>query len=40
MDSKIVVIGSMNMDLVIKSHKIPKIGETVLGQEILQIPGG
>lgn len=40
MDSRIVIIGSMNMDLVIKSHKIPKVGETVLGEEIVEIAGG
>ena len=37
---KVVVVGSMNMDLVIKTDEIPKIGETVLGNELLQIPGG
>lgn len=38
--SKIVVIGSMNMDLVVQTDEIPKVGETVLGNALLQIPGG
>lgn len=40
MNAKILVVGSMNMDLVVKTDEIPKIGETVLGNELLQIPGG
>lgn len=40
MESKILVVGSMNMDLVVKTDEIPKIGETLLGKEFLQIPGG
>ena len=38
--SKIVVIGSMNMDLVINTPKVPAIGETILGSGFLTIPGG
>lgn len=38
--AEIVVVGSMNMDLVVKTDEIPKIGETLLGNELLQIPGG
>lgn len=38
--SDIVVIGSINIDLVVKTDEIPKIGETVLGQELVQVPGG
>ncbi|NLY45675.1 MAG: ribokinase [Tissierella sp.] len=38
--AKIVVIGSMNMDLVVQTDEIPKVGETVLGNALLQIPGG
>lgn len=37
---RITVVGSMNMDLVVKTDEIPKIGETLLGNELLQIPGG
>ena len=36
----IVVAGSINMDLVVNTDEIPKIGETLLGNELLQIPGG
>ena len=38
--AKIVVVGSMNMDLVVKTDEIPRVGETILGKELLQIPGG
>jgi len=37
---KIVVIGSLNMDLVVKAVCAPKRGETVMGEEIHFIPGG
>lgn len=37
---KIVVIGSLNMDLVVKALRAPKRGETVMGEEIHFIPGG
>ncbi len=36
----ITVIGSLNMDLVINTAKIPRPGETVLGKSFKQIPGG
>lgn len=38
--SQILVVGSINMDLVISLDEIPKIGETVLGKSLEQIPGG
>lgn len=38
--SKIVVIGSLNMDLVVKAERAPRAGETVRGNEFLTIPGG
>ncbi|MEM7791611.1 MAG: ribokinase [Verrucomicrobiota bacterium] len=38
--SKIVVIGSSNTDIVIKSRSLPKPGETVLGEDYLMNPGG
>jgi len=37
---KIVVVGSSNMDLVVKSPRIPAIGETVLGEDFIMTPGG
>ena len=36
----IVVIGSANMDLVVKTERIPAPGETVLGGEFFELPGG
>jgi len=35
-----VVVGSSNMDLVVKSPRIPVPGETILGGEFLMVPGG
>ena len=37
---KIVVLGSMNMDLTILADPFPKKGETVTGSDYAQIPGG
>src|SRR6478736_2274420 len=36
----IVVIGSINMDLVCRCARMPRPGETVSGQDLLTIPGG
>ncbi|QGQ95229.1 ribokinase [Paenibacillus psychroresistens] len=36
----IVVIGSLNMDLVISTSRMPKLGETITGQQMHTIPGG
>lgn len=36
----ITVVGSCNMDLVVKASKIPIKGETVLGGDFFMIPGG
>jgi ribokinase len=38
--SKIIVIGSSNTDMVIKSRKLPAPGETILGGTFLMNPGG
>ncbi|MEC9490485.1 MAG: ribokinase [Halanaerobiales bacterium] len=38
--NNILVIGSINMDLVAKTKKLPQIGETVLGESLLEKPGG
>ena len=32
---KILVVGSSNFDLVIRSKKLPKPGETIIGDEFL-----
>lgn len=37
---KIVVVGSSNMDLVVKSPRIPAVGETILGEDFIMTPGG
>jgi ribokinase len=37
---RIVVIGSINMDLVVRAERLPKPGETVRGREFQTIPGG
>ncbi len=37
---KITVIGSINMDLVTSTNRIPQVGETVLGNSFHTIPGG
>ena len=36
----IVVIGSLNMDLVVKTERMPKGGETIRGEDLKTIPGG
>ena len=38
--SKILVIGSLNMDLVIETPVIPSLGETILGSGFMTAPGG
>lgn len=40
MEKKVLVIGSLNMDLVIHMDKMPEKGETVLGKSLAYIPGG
>ena len=37
---KILVVGSLHMDLTVKAETIPRIGETVLGKEFKMAPGG
>ena len=37
---RITIVGSVNMDLVFKTPRMPAVGETILGQEFHQIPGG
>ncbi|MCC2672876.1 MAG: ribokinase [Armatimonadetes bacterium] len=38
--AKIVVVGSTNVDMVVKSTQIPRPGETVLGGAFTMVPGG
>ncbi|MEO1012041.1 MAG: ribokinase [Bacteroidota bacterium] len=37
---KIVVVGSSNTDMVVKTERFPKPGETILGGEFFMFPGG
>lgn len=37
---RIVVVGSLNMDLVVSMSRMPKMGETLHGDELHTIPGG
>jgi ribokinase len=37
---KIVIVGSINMDLVARTERIPRAGETLLGDSFVTIPGG
>ena len=37
---RVVVLGSINMDLVVKVASLPRAGDTVLGDRLLTIPGG
>ncbi len=40
MKPRIVVVGSLNMDLVVRTARLPRPGETVAGHDFLQVPGG
>jgi ribokinase len=39
-NKRIVVVGSINMDLVVRCPRIPAPGETILGDQFVTIPGG
>ena len=38
--NKVCVLGSINMDLVVKVNEIPRIGETILSKSFEKIAGG
>ncbi|REB08881.1 ribokinase [Sporosarcina sp. BI001-red] len=40
MKKRIVVVGSLNMDIIISTNRLPQIGETILGNEVNYLPGG
>ncbi len=40
MDPHVTVVGSLNMDLVIRAPRIPQPGETIIGSELHTVPGG
>src|ERR1700744_3923536 len=37
---KVVVFGSINMDIVTACERHPHVGETVLGESVAMVPGG
>lgn len=37
---KILIVGSLNMDVVIETSQMPKCGETIAGKSVTHIPGG
>lgn len=37
---RVAVVGSLNMDLVVRSPRMPQPGETLVGQTFAQVPGG
>ena len=37
---KILVIGSLNVDMVVNVHHIPAVGETILADKMELVPGG
>ncbi|HEY2256748.1 MAG TPA: PfkB family carbohydrate kinase, partial [Variovorax sp.] len=39
-DSRIVVVGSLNADLVVHTARFPQPGETLQGSELRVVPGG
>lgn len=38
--SKVIVFGSLNMDLSIESGHMPQLGETIMGRRFIINPGG
>lgn len=40
MNQKILVVGSLNMDLVVQIETMPMVGETILGHDVRYFPGG
>lgn len=40
MQANVLVIGSLNMDLVAQAERLPRAGETLLGQSFATVPGG
>ncbi|MGY2959110.1 ribokinase [Pseudomonas sp. TE36184] len=40
MPAKVVVVGSLNMDLVTRACRLPRAGETLIGQSFSTVPGG
>lgn len=40
MNAKVVVVGSLNMDLVVRAQRLPRAGETLPGERFFTVPGG
>lgn len=40
MKKRILVVGSLNMDLILRISEMPRVGETIIGQELRYSPGG
>ncbi len=40
MSGKLFVVGSANMDLVVRAPELPAPGQTVIGDDLLRVPGG
>ena len=40
MSAKVVVVGSLNMDLVGRAQRLPRAGETLAGDSFFTVPGG
>lgn len=40
MHAKVVVVGSLNMDLVARAQRLPRAGETLAGESFATVPGG
>jgi ribokinase len=40
MQAKVVIVGSLNMDLVTRAPRLPRAGETLTGQSFVTVPGG
>ena len=38
--TKVSVIGSISMDLVTRTNRVPNAGETVFGEDFAMVPGG
>jgi ribokinase len=40
MPAKVVIVGSLNMDLVTRAERLPRGGETLIGKSFATVPGG
>lgn len=40
MSERIVVVGSLNMDIIVSAARFPDVGETISGQNVKYLPGG